>query len=187
MENLPHTAVRGDQDIDTVGYLFVIDTDSSGGQFESEELLAAMTGCMHESPREGEQLLAERFRQDYPDAYSWIEDALLELPDEEFGHPCFIQKFETPGWLNDGYGNMYREDQAPPFESMYMGHAWYAYQSVRLTFDRALTENEVAFLCERARAYAEQTRSFVIEGFRLLREERVTACLDVFTPDGVRK
>jgi hypothetical protein len=182
---LPHVRLPGQKKTEDVLYFFVMDTDRHVGQCEGEKLAAAMTGCFGEEYHNEEiEARATRFRQNFPKACAWLEEALLELPDEEFGHRCYVQKIETPGWVNDGRGNVFREHLAPPAQDMYLERPWYAYQSLRLSFDRPLKPGEVSFLCQRARAYAEETGSFVIERFRLLHRETVITCLDVRMPDG---
>ena len=177
-QRLPHVAIPGDELTSEVFYYFVIDTDRSVGEYEGDELAAAVSGCFVEGEVTTEaRSLAEQFRFTYPEAFAWIREALLELPDDEFGNQCVLQKIETPGGLNDGRGHLSRENEAPPTSTMYLERPWYAYQSMRLTFDRPLTEEEVQFLTQRAREYAAATHSFALEGVRLLRSQTLVTCM----------
>jgi len=88
-------------------YIFVIDTDQYAGNFE-REMVAFMTGCV------GECGVGDEYAEMYRDRFNIDEDDdrhneyIFSSPDD---HGCHrpATTWPTPGWFNDGMGNMYRE------------------------------------------------------------------------------
>lgn len=84
-------------------YKFVIDTDQYSGNFE-REMTAYLTGCVGECGVGDEY--AELFEKENVDHIDFSNVAFLN--DDGCSRPCNIEI--TPGWFNDGIGNIYREN-----------------------------------------------------------------------------
>jgi hypothetical protein len=91
----------------------------------------------------------------------------------EYG-PLPYSLWATPGWVNDGNGQHYRETDP---KAKKVKHQWPAYNSVAIFFDAKPTEAEIKTLQERARKFVElraqsdcqwEKTPIVIEGFRLI-------------------
>jgi hypothetical protein len=122
--------------------------------------------------------IAERVLADTAGALDWTEDAISLTADENGVYrPVRIE--QTPGWVQDKEGRTYPEDQVPagvePFQ--------WAYQSVAMSFERPLSEEELQQLMRRAEqfpgdeSYLEwyADKPLVILGYRLMEEQ--TTCV----------
>jgi len=159
--NVPHTEI-------------VVDTDKYSGNFE-RDMTNWVFGVLEEYESEES---SPYFVEDPSTAWArenpvtYEEGALTTTLHEEYG-PTWQQIEPTPGWINDGMGHHRRlaegEDPNQPYG---------AYQSVRWTFNRILTDEEIesvrlrvsSFIDERNTRMADSNRddaTLQLEGIRV--------------------
>jgi hypothetical protein len=92
----------------TSGWIFVIDTDTYGGNFE-RELTAYITGQVGECEVGNE--MAELYKKEVGKrGLNMFEDLLEHRADEDGCHrPCTI--YPTSGWFNHGMGGNFKEGE----------------------------------------------------------------------------
>lgn len=170
-----------------ITYLFIIDTDSYAGSFE-RPLCAACTGQIGECGVGSQR--AEDFEKEYPEECSGFHKIIDSQPDD---HGCCrpVTIYPTPGYWNDGLGNEYpdsewghqhtidtyrdsivshRATHLDPKTAMPGRHP--SYQSVAILFHERPTDQQAAFMAQRAKEYVPDRfeGSFNILGFRLVEE-----------------
>lgn len=84
-------------------YKFIIDTDQYSGNFE-REMTAYLTGCVGECGVGDEYV--DLFKKENVNNITF--DNVMFIQDRGCARPCSIEI--TPGWFNDGIGNVYREN-----------------------------------------------------------------------------
>ena len=190
-------------------HIFVVDTDSYAGNFE-RELTAFCTGVVGECGKGEEE--ADAFRGEHPDRVEFYEDLMLQEPDD---HGCRrpASIYPTPGWLNDGLGNHYREADAgsptvieqyrasvedhlkryPKSECPAEPGRYPAYNSVAMFMDQEPSPAVVQGLILRVRLYVKEVENgkwgkfatrFKVTGFRVVRERVEANTLRAWGPMG---
>ncbi len=174
-------------------YWFVIDTDQPAHPFH-RELAAYVVGATTrwgKSLDEAEasqflELLARGARQAAAPSLDWTEQAVAHLPAED-GISTPVRCAATPGWVLDEAGRAYRPGQVPSGVEARLS----SYQSVAISFKRALSEAEVLHLRERAQAFVqsdlcprgEDGTPAVILGYRLMESLAIATCTAVFASE----
>ena len=152
-------------------YEFVIDTDAYAGNFE-REMCAYVTGCVGDC--DVGIGIAERVRDEIEqsDFFDEIDDLVCRLPDDNGCHRP-VSTGPTPGFVNDGYGNCYTQEQWGDRKE----EGFPAYQSVEIHLADDPTKELLEFFMTRAHAFAakpdEDCGEFSIIGFRLVRRYEV--------------
>lgn len=84
--------------------IFVIDTDTYAGNFE-RQLCAYITGVIGECEQGDRE--AEEFRKEHPDLVEQMEYELIRQVPDDHGCRRPVSIYPTPGFFNDGVGNVY--------------------------------------------------------------------------------
>ena len=146
--------------------LFVVDTDSSAGNFE-REMCAYMTGQIGDDDtckEEAEEAKKEISKK----VISRLEEIMENVPDEH-GRARPVEIFPNQRYGNNGNGKhalltAENQDKFP----------WPAYNSVAIYFSKVPDAEIIAFLKSRATEFAKRdTARLKIEGFRLLEQRTV--------------
>jgi hypothetical protein len=153
-------------------YVFVVDTNKYSGNFE-REMCAFMTGALGECGVGGEELVMFEENGQFPN----LSDKTHCVPDENgCVRPATI--WPTPGRWNNGNGEHFNGEVTGPGRCP-------AYESVAVFFNERPTDEEIAFMKQRAYAFvavqlADQQRfdkkakPMKIKGFRLIAQTVTT-------------
>ena len=153
-------------------YEFVIDTTEYAGNFE-REMCAYVTGCTGDCGIGGD--VADKVRDEISQSgfFDEIDDLVCRLPDD---HGCYrpVSTGPTPGFVNDGYGDCYTQEE---WDKRDDNLSFPAHQSVEIHLADDPTKELLEFFMTRAHAFAakpeEHCGEFSIIGFRLLRRYEV--------------
>lgn len=131
-------------------YYLVIDTDQFAGNFP-DVLCAYVTGqAGAEDPSVDGANVASHVQGVAGEGLRWAADALALEADEHCAERAYAIA-PTPGFNNDGRGNLFRDDEQA--DELYLDRRWDAFQSVAIRFNRKLTVAELHQLASRARAF----------------------------------
>lgn len=169
-------------------FIFIVDTHHYAGSFE-RAMCAYITGQIGECGVG--QLQARMAQAELPRRMlTWFEDNVAQRADEHgCDRPCSI--WSTPGYFNDGMGNVYKDDEDPEVVrrkyaeipddekqfpgSKQPGH-YPSYQSVAVFLDVKPRPGILNLMQQRAIKFAateEQFRPKIpLIGFRLIAEEK---------------
>lgn len=145
-------------------FVFVVDTEEYAGNFE-RELCACMTAQIGDCEVGANQIPDARHAIPFA-ILEWLDEHTLQVADE---HGCArpVTIWPTPGWYNDGHGNIARGEGKHP-----------AYLSIGIFFDEVPPPAVVDCLRRRAREFAVKGARFIepftVTGFRLLRSWRTS-------------
>lgn len=109
-----------------------------------------------------------------------LSDLRLVDPGDDGFHRAPCDLAPTPGWSNDGYGHAYRVSRKHGFEHP-------AYNSVAIFLGRRPTDQELAQMLARARAFPNLLKTYswrchpMILGCRLIRETTQLEAIPVTT------
>ncbi len=152
-----------------IKYIFVIDTDQYAGNFE-RNICAYCTGQIGDCKVGKEE--ADKFLQKYGEKIIFeMEEIIEQRPDEHGIHrPTTI--YPTPGYLNNGNGKEYKEEEWKEGMEKYP-----SYQSVAIFFYKKPEKEIVNMIKERAEKfihqkdkYSNKPRTMKILGFRMIKE-----------------
>ena len=148
-------------------YVLVIDTDRYSGNFE-RPMAAYCTGQCLKGDHGSEE--AALFRKEAPPEMRVAFDRMVRRRPDSNGHMRPVAIWPTPGRVNDGRGNHFDAEG-------FQGTPHPAYESVAVFLSERPSSEVLAFVSDRARAYASVHRSpwpeppIVVKGVRLLVEE----------------
>lgn len=177
-------------------YLLIIDTQAYAGSM-MRELMAYCTGLEDAHGFAGEE--ADAMRHRYPAMAAALETLVTWSPDDDGClRPCRL--VATPGYWNDGFGNIWPETTPVSDETVRRVYRescerhdmhkdakdaierFPAYQSVGMAFTEHPAPEVVAFVCARAREYAERY-DVVLTGFRLVRRVTEESLISWYPPE----
>lgn len=172
-------------------FILCLDTDQYAGNFE-RETTAYATGVIGECGV-GEDLVSDFEEEVDFEVAEGLQNKIAQREDRGCSRPCAIQP--TPGWVNDGLGNCYRQsDEIPPTaeqQAVWIESAtdmkikppvptswWPCYYTVGIFFHTQPTQDEIDLIVKRAGDYLSQSGRFhkptVLERVRLIEVLQVT-------------
>ena len=153
-------------------WAFIVDTDQYSGNF-LEEISHYMVGCNEEVDTRFEYVIGlfdeECANSEHRDIYTHLHLKIID-PGDDGIHRGFFGIWPTPGFFNNGCGGHFADGQEEEALKHYNEQVqerassysvkplkklrkYDAYQSVAIFFDKELTQDQIAFLDERARKF----------------------------------